>query len=69
MPNDSPPPFDDRTLDSTFPRDGDSYRILWDEAGLFPVDMDEMPVLLGRERQFFRLEALLHEKGRLEVES
>ena len=58
MPNDRPPPppFVDRTLDSTFPHDGDSYRILWDEAGLFPVDMDEMPVALGRERQFFRLE-------------
>jgi hypothetical protein len=53
MPNDSPPPFDDRTLDSTFPCEGDSYRILWDEAGLFPVDTDEMPVSVGRERQFF----------------
>lgn len=55
MPNDRPPPssFVDRTLDYTFPRDGDSYRILWDETGLFPVDMDQMPVSLGRERQFF----------------
>ncbi|MBU97408.1 MAG: hypothetical protein CL901_04890, partial [Dehalococcoidia bacterium] len=55
MPNDRPPPlpFVDRTLDYTFPRDGDSYRILWDEDGLFPVDLDAMPVALGQKRQFF----------------
>ena len=47
------PPFVDRTLDYTFPHDGDSYRILWDEEGLFPVDMGDMSVPLGRERQLF----------------
>ena len=48
MPNDRPPPssFVDRTLDYTFPRDGDSYRILWDETGLFPVDMDDMDMAM-----------------------
>ena len=55
MAKDRPPPstFVDRTLDLTFPLDGDSYDILWREAGLFPVDMSDMPVALGPERQFF----------------
>ena len=69
MPNDRPPPppFVDRTLDYTFPRDGDSYRILWDEDGLFPVDLDAMPVALGLKRQFFiddYLIAAAHNIGR-----
>mgnify|MGYP003329306930 CR=1 FL=1 len=55
MAKDRPPPstFVDRTLDLTFPLNGDSYDILWREAGLFPVDMSDMPVALGPERQFF----------------
>ena len=55
MAKDRPPPatFVDRSQDYTYPLDGDSYSILWREAGLFPVDMGEMPVRLGQERQFF----------------
>ena len=48
-----PPPFVDRNADLTWPRNANSYRILWDEDGLFPVDMEDMPVRLAGERQFF----------------
>ena len=48
-----PPPFVDRGEDLTFSRDGDSYRILWDEDGLRPVDMDDWPERIGREHQLF----------------
>lgn len=45
--------FVDLKPDTTYPRDGQSYAILWDERSMYPVDSADWPVNIAGERQFF----------------